>query len=380
MRPGTSELQAGLVPSSAYAAAGVDSREAESALRPMVDRLSRTLFHRGHALLPFGHFANVVRLGSLGIAVSTDNVGTKVLIAQLMDKYDTIGIDCVAVNVNDILCVGAEPQTMVDYIAVEHVEAGVVDQIAKGLEEGARLANITIVGGELAQVPEIIRGEGLGTGLDISGTCIGTVDPDAMVTGRAVQPGDLIVGLRSSGVHSNGLSLARTVFGITNDTPKAERIRTLAGYNDELGETLGEALLRPTRIYVSEVLQMIEDGVDVRGLAHITGDGFLNLPRLEADVGYVIDSIPEPHPIFGLIQRHGSVSDSEMFEVFNMGVGFCVIVPPSDERAALAAAEGCGAEAFTIGYVTEDAVRTVDVAAPQLRGWRHKGFHSVAGQ
>ncbi len=380
MTPGRSEVQGGSAPLSVYAAAGVDTREADSALRPMVDRLSRTLLHRGHALLPFGHFANVVRLGSLGIAVSTDNVGTKVLIAQLMDKYDTIGIDCVAVNVNDILCVGAEPQTMVDYIAVEHVAARVVDQIAKGLEEGARLANITIVGGELAQVPEIVRGEGPGTGLDLSGTCIGTVDPDAIMTGRAVRPGDLIVGLRSSGVHSNGLSLARTVFGITSESPRAERIRTLAEYNDELGETLGEALLRPTRIYVSEVLQMIKDGVDVRGLAHITGDGFLNLPRLNADVGYVIDSLPEPQAVFGLIQRTGSVSDSEMFEVFNMGIGFCVIVPASDESAALATAEGCGAEAFTIGHVTEDSDRTVDVAAPRLRGWRHKGFHSVAGQ
>ena len=320
-----------------YRAAGVDTRKKDAALKRPLERLRETWGTRGNVELEFGHFANVVVLGSIGIAISTDSIGTKALLAQLMEKYDTVGIDCVAINVNDVLCVGAEPQSMVDYIAVHRIDADVMDGIAKGLAEGARLAGITIVGGESAQLPEMIHGEDEGGGFDLAGTCIGTVTPGAAITGSRMLPGDVIVGLRSSGVHSNGLTLtlARQVFGVTRDRSVAERRSILARHHPELGRTLGEELLSPTRIYVAEVLAMLRAGVDVRGLAHITGDGLLNLPRLLADVGYVIDSPPEPQPIFGMIQSLGSVPGPEMYAVFNMGIGLCLIVPEDDAGSAV---------------------------------------------
>ena len=357
-----------------YRAAGVDTRKKDAALKRPLERLRETWGTRGNVELEFGHFANVVVLGSIGIAISTDSIGTKALLAQLMEKYDTVGIDCVAINVNDVLCVGAEPQSMVDYIAVHRIDADVMDGIAKGLAEGARLAGITIVGGESAQLPEMIHGEDEGGGFDLAGTCIGTVTPGAAITGSRMLPGDVIVGLRSSGVHSNGLTLARQVFGVTRDRSVAERRSILARHHPELGRTLGEELLSPTRIYVAEVLAMLRAGVDVRGLAHITGDGLLNLPRLLADVGYVIDSPPEPQPIFGMIQSLGSVPGPEMYAVFNMGIGLCLIVPEDDAGSAVSIAAEHGAEASVIGRVTDDPTRAVELTGPRLRGWRGKGF------
>jgi len=320
----------------------------------------------------------VVVLGPVGIAISTDGIGTKAIIAQLMGKYDTVGIDCVAMNANDVLCVGAEPQSMVDYIAVQQIDPTVLDEVAKGLVEGARQANITIVGGESAQLGEVIQGEEEGGGFDLAGTCIGTVSPGAAITGSRVGPGDVIIGLRSSGIHSNGLTLARRAFGITRDKSVAERRDILSQHHADLGCPLGEELLKPSRIYVAEVLAMLRGGADVRGIAHITGDGFLNLPRLQADVGYVIDALPEPQPIFSIIKSRGSVSDSEMYSVFNMGIGLCLIVPEADSDAALGIASGHGTEAHIIGHVTDDASRVVEVTGPRLRGWRGKGFQRVS--
>lgn len=331
-----------------YTRAGVDTAREEEALAGFLAAIRPTLSARqgvGAPLLGIGHFANIIRLGeNLGIAVSTDSVGTKVLVAQQLDRYDTIGIDCVAMNVNDVLCVGAEPVCFLDYIAVQESDAFLLTEIAKGLARGAELANVTIPAGEIAQVGEILSGVRPGRGFDLVGTCVGTIRLDRIIDGRAVAPGDVVVGLRSSGIHSNGLTLARRAL---LDVGR----RSLADAVPGSGQTIGEALLEPTRIYVREVLEMLGAGVAIKGLAHITGDGLTNVGRIGAGVTYVLDLLPEPQPIFALIQRAGGVSDAEMYCVFNMGVGFCIVVGVDQAEAVLRIARRHGAEGSVIGHV-----------------------------
>jgi phosphoribosylformylglycinamidine cyclo-ligase len=262
----------------------------------------------------------VVRLDDrTGIALSTDGVGTKLVLAEQLGRWDTIGIDCVAMNVNDVVCVGAEPLAMVDYLAVDQANSEIAGAIGVGLARGAELAGIEIVGGELAQLGELING------LDLAGACFGTVQLDSLVIGAAIEPGDPVIGLPSSGLHSNGYTLARSALA---DIPLDD---------DRLGRPLGDILLEPTEIYVKPIVDLLRSDVDVRGLAHITSGGLNNLLRLEAEVGYEIgDPLPVP-PVFELIQELGEVSDEEMHEVFNMGCGFCVVVAASDEDFAVAA-------------------------------------------
>ena len=365
------------MPTSAYSTAGVDTRKLESGLVPLFESLRKTWSLRGNVALDLGHFANVVDLGPISVAISTDNVGTKLIIAQLMDSYVSVGMDCVAVNVNDVLCVGAEPVSMVDYLAVQRVEERLLAQLGEGLAEGARQARVTIVGGETAQLPELVPGEEGSVGFDLAGTCIGTVEADRVVDGSRVRPGDAVLGLRSTGIHCNGLTLARKALGITAAKSTEEKRRILSTHFDELGRTMGDELLTPARIYVPGILDMLASGLDVRGLAHITSDGLLNLPRLEADVGYVLDDLPEPQPIFRLIQEQGDVPDEEMYEVFNMGVGFCVVVPPQEEDRALELLGQHEPEAQRIGHVVDDASRSVTLVGPGLRGWRGEGFEKI---
>ncbi|HET6571076.1 MAG TPA: phosphoribosylformylglycinamidine cyclo-ligase, partial [Solirubrobacterales bacterium] len=273
------------------------------------------------AMLGSGHYANVLRLDDeTGIALSTDGVGSKVIVAEQLGRFDTVGIDCVAMNVNDVICVGAEPLAMLDYIAIERADPEVCERIGAGLARGAELAGIEIPGGELAQLGDMVRG------FDVAGACFGTVALDAIVDGSAVEPGDAVVGLPSSGLHSNGYTLARRALdGLPLDEDPEGR----------LGRPLGEVLLEPTEIYVKPVLELLRSEVDVRGLAHITSGGLKNLDRLAADVAYEIDDpLPVP-PIFTLIQERGGVSDEEMREVFNMGCGFCCVVAAGDEAAAV---------------------------------------------
>lgn len=357
-----------------YRDAGVDTRREDAALSSILDWLRRTWSYRNHVGLDFGHFANVIDLGPLSIAISTDGVGTKTIIAQLLDKYDTIGIDCVAMNANDVLCVGAEPQTLVDYIAVQRIDQHLLTEMAKGLYEGARKANITITGGEVAQLPEVIQSERGHMGFDLVGTCVGTLAREKVISGSTIEPGDVVIGLPSSGIHSNGLTLARKVLGLITQGDLGARERILNRYVPDLSCTLGEELLKPSRIYVRAVQRVLEAGVDVKGLAHITSDGFLNLPRLESNVGYVIDNLPEVPPIFEFIKEAGKISDSQMYEVFNMGVGFCLVVSPHHESRTRQIVEASGLKAYTIGYVVEDPDRSVSIAPVGLRGWRHKGF------
>ena len=359
-----------------YRAAGVDTLASE-ALGPFLHLLQSTFSFGSPVELGFGHYANVVDLGQARVAISTDGVGTKALVAQIMGKYDTIGIDCVAMNVNDVVCVGARPQAMVDYLAVRRIDPRMLEEIGQGLAEGAQRADISIVGGELAQLPEMLQAKATGEAFDLAGTCIGTLETQRPITGAGIAPADAIIGLGSSGIHSNGLTLARRVLSLTNDSPARQQRRTLIRYYPELGESLGEALLTPTRIYVREVMEMLRVGLEIKGLAHITGDGLLNLPRLDADVGYVIDTLPETPAIFDLIQHRGNVRDEEMYEVFNMGIGFCVIVPDADVERAIAIAQDHGTHALRIGYVVEDPTRSVTVTPVGLRGWRGKGFQKL---
>ena len=358
-----------------YREAGVDAKAVPDDLSSFFNSM-RSTWGAGNVPIDLGHFASVVEMDGLGVAMSTDGVGTKTIIAQLMDRYDTIGIDCVAMNVNDVICVGAKPASMVDYLAMQQSDARVMSEIGIGLAEGAKQAGISIVGGETALLPEVIRGEAAGTGLDLAATCIGKVSTGKIVTGDSMEPGDAIVGLFSAGIHSNGFTLARRVFGLTEDLTWGEKSEMLQTHFPELSTTLGEELLKPTRIYVPEILEMLDNELDIRGLAHITGDGLLNLPRLHADVGYVIEDWPEVPPIFDLIRTsgHDEIPYPEMFEVFNMGVGFCVVVAQEDAQAVIDTATEHGCPAKRIGYTVADACRTVTIEPYRLRGRRGEGF------
>jgi phosphoribosylformylglycinamidine cyclo-ligase len=357
-----------------YRSAGVDTAAEEQALSGVLHHLERTLSFRsgeiGAVALPNGFFANVLDLGGgRGLAISTDGVGSKVLIAQVLGKYDTIGIDCVAMNVNDVLCVGAEPLSMVDYLAVEVVDPAVIGEIARGLAVGAELANVSIPAGEMAQLPDTVRGNSPGMGFDLVGTCVGHVALNRLVVGDSIVPGDAIVGLRSTGIHSNGLTLARSVlFGVANMSAKQ--------YSEELGGVIGEVLLEPTRIYVREVLEMLRVGLGIKALVHITSDGLLNLARIRRPVGYEIERLPKPHPIFTLIQDVGGLPDSEMFKTYNMGIGFCVVITATDVDRARAIAAVNGVESELLGYTVQDERRRVHIAPKSLVG-ENKEFRNV---
>ena len=354
---------------SAYARAGVDTGRAGRGVAALVDVL-RTIDtgRESRALLGSGHYANVLRLaGDTGLALSTDGVGTKLIVAEQLGRYETVGIDCIAMNVNDIVCVGADPIAVLDYVAVEQAAEPMLEAIGVGLKAGAEDAGVEIPGGELAVVPELLRGHPSPGGVDLVGMCVGLVDIPSIVTGARAQPGDAVVGLPASGVHSNGFTLARSALPDLAETPGALG-----------GATVGETLLEPTVIYVRATRALLASDLDVRGLAHITGDGLLNLLRLEAEVGYRIDApLPVP-PIFGLIAERSGTGAQEMHEVFNMGCGFCVVVPAEQAAAAAALLEGFHPGAAVIGTVT-DRAGVVEVPADTLEGRAGAGFSPVAG-
>jgi phosphoribosylformylglycinamidine cyclo-ligase len=306
----------------AYAKAGVDQGAADSAVAGLVKALGAIQLGRPSRQVPLpGHYASVIKLDEVtGVALSTDGVGTKLLVAEQLGRYDSVGIDCVAMNVNDVICVGAEPLAMLDYIAIDKADPAVCAEVGVGLARGAELAGVEIPGGELAQLGEMVRG------VDVSGACFGTVALEKVIDGSAVRPGDVVIGLPSSGLHSNGYTLARSAL---------DGLSLAEDPEGRLGRSLGDELLQPTEIYVKPVLELLRSDVDVRGLAHLTSGGLGNLLRLAAEVGYEIDDpLPVP-PVFELIRERGNVSDAEMHEVFNMGCGFCAVVSPGDEEAAL---------------------------------------------
>lgn len=323
----------------AYAEAGVDQSAADDAVGRLVGALSKISLGRPSRQVELpGHYASVIAIDDeRGIALSTDGVGTKLLIAEQLERYDTVGIDCIAMNVNDVICVGAEPLAMLDYLAVEQADPDVCEQIGVGLARGAELAGVEIPGGELAQLG------GLVNGFDLAGSCFGTVALDAVIDGSAAVPGDVVIGLPSSGLHSNGYTLAR---------------RALDGIpmtDDRLGRPLGDVLIEPTAIYVKAVVELLSSDVEVHGLAHITSGGLKNLLRLRAPVGYEIEAALPPPPVFGLIAELGDVPEEEMYEVFNMGCGFCCVVPETDADAAVGMLAAHHPGATVVGRVTDSA-------------------------
>jgi phosphoribosylformylglycinamidine cyclo-ligase len=334
----------------AYAESGVDVSATDRAVAALVGVL-RTIDpgRRSRAVSLPGHYAAVIEVApNLGIAVGTDGVGSKLIVAEQAGRYDTVGIDCVAMNVNDVVCVGAEPIAVLDYLAVERADADVMREIGIGLKAGAELAGVEIPGGEVAVLPELIRGHPSPGGFDLTAACFGTVALDALVTGAESRPGDALLGLPSSGLHSNGYSLARKALGglALDDRPALLD-----------GASVADALLEPTTIYVRAVLDLLRSGLPVHGLAHITGGGLLNLGRLNPEVGFEVGK-PLPVPaIFGLVRDLGGVAEAEMWEVFNMGCGFCAVVPDeaADEAAALLAGHHPGTR--RIGTVTDRAGR-----------------------
>jgi len=350
-------------PGFTYQQAGVDADRASAGLKGLLHWVRQTHALRqdvGAVRLPIGYYANVIDIGhGMGLAISTDGVGSKLLVAQLMDKYDTVGIDCIAMNANDVLCVGARPLSLVDYLAVQVPEVRLLEQLGKGLYEGAKRANITIAGGELAQIGEMIQGVRDGYAFDLAATCVGTVPLDRILVGQHIQEGDVLIGLASTGIHSNGLTLARRVLLNQQGLRLDEDI-------PELGRCLGEELLAPTRIYVQEVCAMLDAALPIKALLHITGDGLLNLRRIQAPVGFVIEQLPEPQPIFRLIQARGRVSEAEMYQVFNMGVGFCVVTVPAAAAQVHVIARQHDVIPYDLGHAVADAERRIWIRPKNL--------------
>jgi len=319
-----------------YADAGVDIHLENKSIDAMKRVLTTKRRGFGAPMTEIGHYAGLLDMGAFALAMTTDGVGSKVLIANAIKKWDTVGIDCMAMNVNDLLAIGAEPIAFVDYLALEKVDPERSAQIAIGLQRGAEISNLTIVGGETASLPEIIKG------FDLAGTAIGIVDKDRVVTGEKIAVGDVMVGVPSDGLHSNGYTLARRIVEQSKYT-----------YFDKMpgsDKTIGEELLVPTRIYM-EILDLVKK-CDVHGLAHITGSGLLKLHRLTA-LGFEITDPLEPQTIFSFLQKLGNVTDYEMYRTFNMGMGFVVILPEDEARKAC---QIMGPGSKVIGSVTKEGL------------------------
>ena len=327
----------------AYAEAGVSQRQADSAVDALVAHLARIDTGKPSRVVPLpGHYASVLRLDDrTGIAFGTDGVGTKMVVAEQLGRFETIGVDCIAMNVNDLICVGAEPIAMLDFILCSTADPEVCGAIGEGLRTGAEQAGIEIPGGEIAQVGDVVAG------WELTGSAIGLVGLDAIVSGADIAAGDALIGLPSSGLHSNGYTLARRVLG---DVPLDDA---------RLGRPLGDVLLEPTVIYVRAILELLGSGLGVHGLAHITGDGVNNLLRLSREVGYEIsDPLPVPG-VFDLIAELGDVSADEMHEVFNMGLGFVCVVADADAEAAVELLAAHHPGTARIGSVTDRVAEIV---------------------
>jgi phosphoribosylformylglycinamidine cyclo-ligase len=256
---------------------------------------------------------------------------------------------------------------MVDYIALQEPHPDLVEALAQGLCDGAKIANVSIAGGEIAQLRDIVKGYREGFGFDLAGTAVGTVPLDKIIIGQDIQAGDVVLGIDSSGIHSNGLTLARHVFFERHNYPIEAAFPTLDC-------PLGEELLRPTHIYVREVLDLLQQNLPVKALLHITSDGLNNLTRVASAVGYVIEGLPAVPPIFSLIQKLGDVSDAEMFQVYNMGIGFCIIVPAEAAEHALAIIQAHGKRAYKIGHAVLDERRRVHIQDKRLTGEGNQFF------
>ena len=294
-----------------YEKSGVNIDKKSSSIKALVDELNYKRTGIGQMVRMPGLFASLIDFGDRYITLATDGVGSKLMIAEALNKWDTVGIDCIAMNVNDTICVNAEPTSFVDYIAIDKPDDDITREVGVGLQKGAELSNMEIVGGEIAVLPEIVNG------LDLSGTCMGYVAKDKIITGDKCTPGDLIVSLKSSGIHSNGLTLARKIVEANNIA--------WTDHVSGLSKTVGEELLTPTEIYVKQVLEITADH-EVHGLVDITGGGLRNILRM-AKCRYVIDDPVKPAPIFKVLQELGEVEDREIYQTLNMSMGFTIIAP-----------------------------------------------------
>ena len=304
-----------------YSNSGVDIYKEEIAIKQILSSIKNTRKGIGKPL--GGHYAGMMEFNDYILVLCTDGVGSKIIIAEQMKKYDTIGIDCIAMNVNDAICVGAEPLSFVDYLAIDNPDPEITKEIGKGLGKGAQQSNISIIGGETASLPEIVKG------FDLAGTCLAYMKKDKIITGESIKEGDVIIGLSSSGIHSNGYSLVRKIIQnadlfYTDKFPE----------NIYKGKTIGQVLLIPTKIYVKEIIELLKE-VKPKGIAHITGGGLRNLKRLNKNVKFLIDNPLKPQEIFKFLQKYGNVEDKEMYQTFNMGMGLAVIVTKKDEKKTI---------------------------------------------
>ena len=329
-----------------YKHAGVDIEAGYKSVELMKEHVKKTL--RPEVLTGLGGFSGAFSMERFKqmekptLVSGTDGVGTKLKLAFLMDKHDTIGIDCVARCVNDIACAGGEPLFFLDYIACGKNYPEKIADIVKGVAEGCLQSDAALIGGETAEHPGLMPEEEY----DLAGFAVGIVDEKDMITGQDLKAGDVLIGVASSGVHSNGFSLVRKIFEMTKES--------LDTYYDELGKTLGEALLTPTRIYVKAMKSMKDAGVKVKACSHITGGGFYeNIPRmLKDDTVAVIEknSYPIP-PIFTLMAKKGNVDEQMMYNTYNMGLGLVIAVDPAQADAAIAAIEAAGEKAYRVGSI-----------------------------
>ncbi|WP_094226797.1 phosphoribosylformylglycinamidine cyclo-ligase [Methanolobus psychrotolerans] len=323
-----------------YAGSGVDIEKEEETIKALTKGMDYKRQGLGAPLTGIGHYAGLIDFGEYALALATDGVGSKVLIANEMKRWNTVGIDCIAMNVNDLLAIGAEPISFVDYLALEKHDEEFAAQIGEGLRKGAEFSRMSIVGGETATLPDIVRG------FDLAGTCLGMVKKDKIITGEKVQLGDAIVGIPSAGVHSNGYTLVRNIID-----------QSSYSYHDsfsyDTSTTIGDELLIPTRIYM-EVLDVIRE-CDVHGLAHITGSGLLKLKRV-TKLGFDFYDPIEPNDIFKFLQKEGNVDDLEMYRTFNMGMGFVVILPPDQAEKAAKMTGG-----KIVGRIVEKGIKVGDL-------------------
>ncbi len=352
-----------------YASAGVDEeREQDVFARAMRPWLARTKVASPMVTsitgLASGYFATLMHIPpGPAIALTTDGVGTKILLAREAGRWESVGVDCVANNVNDVICTGAVPLALLDYMATDRIDETVLEALAHGLYTGAQEAGIAIPGGEIAQIGAMLApADGGPPMLDLVGTAIGALpEGRTPVDGSQVAPGNVILALPSSGLHSNGYSLARQALftdgGLTLDSPVPGT-----------GQRLADALLEPTRIYVRAAEALWTAGITPRGLVHISGGGLLNLARLAADVSYELDALPAPHPVFALIAESGNIPAATMYATFNMGTGFCVVVPPAEADAAAAALASAGEKPAIAGHVTDRPGHYVSIPAAGLVG------------
>lgn len=329
-----------------YKSAGVDIEAGYKSVELMKGYVKETF--RPEVLGAIGGFSGAFSMKAIKemeepiLLSGTDGCGTKVKLAFVMDKHDTIGIDAVAMCVNDVICAGGEPLFFLDYIACGKNYPEKIATIVKGVAEGCKMSECALVGGETAEHPGLMPEDDY----DLAGFAVGVVDKKDLITGESIKPGDVLIGMASSGVHSNGFSLVRKVFDITKEN--------LDTYYDELGTTLGEALIAPTKIYVKAVKNIKKQGVTVKGCSHITGGGFYeNVPRMlpeGVNAHIKLDSFKVP-PIFKLLQKEGKIEDRMMYNTFNMGLGMVLAVDPGDDEATLKAIEEVGETPYVVGTV-----------------------------